>query len=220
MCGRYAQFSSRDEYLQALGINGETIAYDPQPLARYNVAPGSRVLILSEREGGFVLDPVLWGYSPEWWTKSPLINAAAKPPPAVKCSASSGITGVPLCLRMAGMSGKKPAPVSSPTSSTARIPGYYSWPHWVMPLLTLTTAGKDLSFSRPPVTKACSTFTIAGLSCSMQTLRWNGFMPARQSGMQNILLPVPPCLRQHSAGILWQRVLVIRITRGAHSFHL
>lgn len=78
MCGRFAQFSSRDEHLQALGINGETIAYDPQPLDRYNVAPGTRVLILSEREGGFALDPVLWGYSPEWWTKSPLINARSE----------------------------------------------------------------------------------------------------------------------------------------------
>ena len=61
---------------------------------------------------------------------------------------------------------------------------------------------------------------LLGLSCLMQTLRWNGFMPARQSGMQNILLPVPPCLRQHSAGILWQRGLVIHIIRVAHSFHL
>ncbi|CZY16159.1 Gifsy-2 prophage protein [Enterobacter hormaechei] len=39
------------------------------------MAPGTRVLLLSERNDQLQLDPILWGYSPEWWHKSPLINA-------------------------------------------------------------------------------------------------------------------------------------------------
>ncbi|UXY13544.1 SOS response-associated peptidase family protein (plasmid) [Kosakonia sp. ML.JS2a] len=78
MCGRFAQFSSRDEYLQFLNISGDTVPYDPQPLDRYNVAPGTRVLILSEQEGNCSLDPVVWGYRPEWWGKPPLINSRSE----------------------------------------------------------------------------------------------------------------------------------------------
>lgn len=78
MCGRFAQYSSRDDYLQALEISGETVPYDRQPLERYNVAPGTRVLILSERDGNCALDPVIWSYSPEWWTKAPMINARSE----------------------------------------------------------------------------------------------------------------------------------------------
>nr|WP_265580056.1 SOS response-associated peptidase family protein [Kosakonia pseudosacchari] len=32
----------------------------------------------SERDGNFALDPVLWGYSPQWWTKAPMINARSE----------------------------------------------------------------------------------------------------------------------------------------------
>lgn len=78
MCGRFAQYNSREEYLQALRIEGDSIPYDPQPLARYNVSPGTRVLILSERDEGYALDPVLWGYRPEWWTKATMINARSE----------------------------------------------------------------------------------------------------------------------------------------------
>ena len=34
------------------------IAYDPEPIGRYNVAPGTRVLLLSERDEQLQLDPV------------------------------------------------------------------------------------------------------------------------------------------------------------------
>lgn len=78
MCGRFAQYNSRDEYLQALRVEGDSIPYDPQPLARYNVSPGTRVLLLSERDEGYALDPVLWGYRPEWWKKAPLINVRSE----------------------------------------------------------------------------------------------------------------------------------------------
>lgn len=58
MCGRFAQYSSREEYLDALGINREDIPHDPLPLGRYNVAPGTNVLILIERDKTLHLDPV------------------------------------------------------------------------------------------------------------------------------------------------------------------
>ncbi|QDI08855.1 hypothetical protein electrica_02746 [Klebsiella electrica] len=51
------------------------IAYDPEPIGRYNVAPGTKVLLLSERSEQLHLDPVHWGYAPGWWDKPPLINA-------------------------------------------------------------------------------------------------------------------------------------------------
>jgi len=76
MCGRFAQAQSRETYLALLaGESDRDIPYDPEPLARYNVAPGTKVLLLNEREEKLHLDPVIWGYAPGWWDKSPLINA-------------------------------------------------------------------------------------------------------------------------------------------------
>ncbi|EOE6857743.1 SOS response-associated peptidase [Cronobacter dublinensis] len=76
MCGRFAQTLSREEYLAALDENAERdIPFDPEPLSRYNVAPGTRVLLLNQRDDALHLDPVHWGYAPPWWHKTPLINA-------------------------------------------------------------------------------------------------------------------------------------------------
>lgn len=75
MCGRFAQYSSRDNYFDALGLAPDEITFDPEPLGRFNVAPGTKVLLLNEREDSLRLDPVYWGYGPEWWDKQPLINA-------------------------------------------------------------------------------------------------------------------------------------------------
>ncbi|MDT8849357.1 SOS response-associated peptidase family protein [Pantoea dispersa] len=75
MCGRFAQYSSRDDYFEALGAAPEELTRDPEPVGRYNVAPGTKVLLLSERDGDLAFDPVYWGYGPEWWDKAPLINA-------------------------------------------------------------------------------------------------------------------------------------------------
>jgi putative SOS response-associated peptidase YedK len=50
------------------------IAYDPEPIGRYNVAPGTKCCC-SERDEQLHLDPVLWSYAPGWWDKPPLINA-------------------------------------------------------------------------------------------------------------------------------------------------
>lgn len=75
MCGRFAQYSSRDDYFESLGLKAEEIQYDPEPIGRFNVAPGTKVLLLNERDEELHLDPVCWGYGPEWWDKQPLINA-------------------------------------------------------------------------------------------------------------------------------------------------
>lgn len=51
------------------------IARDPAPIGRYNVAPGTKVLLLNERDEQLHLDAVYWGYARGWWDKPPLINA-------------------------------------------------------------------------------------------------------------------------------------------------
>ncbi|AVZ00407.1 hypothetical protein DAI21_22540 (plasmid) [Lelliottia sp. WB101] len=79
MCGRFTQYNTREEYLAFLGEEAERdIPYDPQSVGRYNVAPGTRVLLLSERSSQLKLDPVHWGYAPEWWHKPALINARSE----------------------------------------------------------------------------------------------------------------------------------------------
>nr|WP_083264829.1 SOS response-associated peptidase family protein [Candidatus Erwinia dacicola] len=76
MCGRFSQSLSREEYLSVLtGDVDRDIPFDPAPIARYNVAPGTKVLLLNQRGGALHIDPVLWGYAPPWWDKPPLINA-------------------------------------------------------------------------------------------------------------------------------------------------
>lgn len=76
MCGRFAQAQTREEYLAYIADEADRdIAYDPEPIGRYNVAPGTKVLLLNERDEQLHLDPVFWGYAPGWWDKSPLINA-------------------------------------------------------------------------------------------------------------------------------------------------
>lgn len=82
MCGRFAQAQSRERYLEALAAQTErAIAYDPTPIARYNVAPGTKVLLLNAREDRLHLDAVPWGYAPPWWHKAPLINARVETAP-------------------------------------------------------------------------------------------------------------------------------------------
>lgn len=50
MCGRFAQAQTREDYLAYLAEEAvRDIAYDPEPIGRYNVAPGTKVLLLSVR---------------------------------------------------------------------------------------------------------------------------------------------------------------------------
>jgi len=76
MCGRFTQIQSRDDYLEFLLEKAESnIPYDPEPIGRFNVAPGTKVLLLNNRNDALHLDPVIWSYAPGWWDKAPLINA-------------------------------------------------------------------------------------------------------------------------------------------------
>ncbi|CAI1574529.1 Uncharacterised ACR, COG2135 [Serratia proteamaculans] len=79
MCGRFAQVQTRADYLDVLASDLEFAgALDNVPLERYNVAPGTRVLMLNQREDKLHLDPIEWGYGPEWWRemkRQPVINA-------------------------------------------------------------------------------------------------------------------------------------------------
>lgn len=51
MCGRFAQAQTREAYLAYLADEADRdIAYDPEPISGYNVVPGSKILLLSERE--------------------------------------------------------------------------------------------------------------------------------------------------------------------------
>ncbi|HGV2819639.1 TPA: hypothetical protein ACNCG6_002125, partial [Escherichia coli] len=51
MCGRFAQSQTREDYLAFLAEDIERdIPYDPEPIGRYNIAPGTKVLLLSERD--------------------------------------------------------------------------------------------------------------------------------------------------------------------------
>ena len=44
MCGRFAQAQTREEYLAYIADEADRdIAYDPEPIGRYNVAPGTKV---------------------------------------------------------------------------------------------------------------------------------------------------------------------------------
>ena len=89
MCGRFAQYESREQYFDALGLTPDDILFDPEPIGRYNVAPGTSVLLLHHLDADYHLDPVHWGYGPEWWNKAPLINARSE-------SASTGRMFKPL----------------------------------------------------------------------------------------------------------------------------
>jgi putative SOS response-associated peptidase YedK len=84
MCGRFAQYRTAIEYIEALKTPVEfSGGLDPVPIGRYNVAPGTRVQLLHEDETGLRFDPVPWGYAPFWArqtkthkpTRPPMINA-------------------------------------------------------------------------------------------------------------------------------------------------
>lgn len=79
MCGRFTQIQTRADYLDYLASELEVgNALEPVPIGRYNVAPGSRVLLLNQREGQLHFDAVNWGYGPDWWLnmgRRPVINA-------------------------------------------------------------------------------------------------------------------------------------------------
>lgn len=79
MCGRFTQYEPRSHYIEVLTPDKEfSGGIDNIPIERYNIAPGSRVLLLNQRHDKIYLDPVNWGYQPSWAKDSkrpPMINA-------------------------------------------------------------------------------------------------------------------------------------------------
>lgn len=64
MCGRFTQYEPRSHYIEVLSPDKEfACGIDDIPLDRYNVAPGTRVLLLNQRDDKIFLDPVNWGIS-------------------------------------------------------------------------------------------------------------------------------------------------------------
>jgi putative SOS response-associated peptidase YedK len=71
MCGRFAQYQGQADYLRELNAEQDVISgYDNVPIGRYNVAPGSRVLVLHNAANGLRIDPCHWGWAP-FWAKGP-----------------------------------------------------------------------------------------------------------------------------------------------------
>lgn len=86
MCGRFAQYQGLADYLRELNAEQDVISgYDNAPIARYNVAPGTRVLILHSVEEGLRIDPCHWGWAPFW--------AKGKRPDPINARAETVITG-------------------------------------------------------------------------------------------------------------------------------
>ncbi len=60
MHGRFSKSMTREDYLVLLANESERdIPSDPEPIGRFNVAPGTKVLLLSERDERLHLDPVI-----------------------------------------------------------------------------------------------------------------------------------------------------------------
>ncbi|MFC0712164.1 SOS response-associated peptidase [Azorhizophilus paspali] len=80
MCGRFVQYRTAIDYLQALRSETPLASgIDPAPIARYNVAPHTRVLLIHADADGLRMELVPWGYAPAWAqgprARTPAINA-------------------------------------------------------------------------------------------------------------------------------------------------
>ncbi|HFZ2392395.1 SOS response-associated peptidase family protein [Klebsiella aerogenes] len=124
MCGRFAQSQTREEYLAYLAEEAERdIAYDPEPIGRYNVSPGTKVLLLSERDEQLRIDPVFWGYAPGWWDKAPLINARVETVATSRMFKALWQHGRAICFADGASDGRKKVTRSNPLYFIHRADG-------------------------------------------------------------------------------------------------
>ena len=85
MCGRFSQYRTAVEYLDALRYDKPIEGgIDPEPINRYNVAPRSRVMIIFESDSGLRMAKLPWGYQPFW--------AVGKRPPAINARVETAAT--------------------------------------------------------------------------------------------------------------------------------
>lgn len=128
MCGRFAQAQTREEYLAYLADEADRdIAYDPEPIGRYNVAPSTKVLLLSERDEQLHLDPVLWGYAPGWWDKAPLTNARVETAATSRMFKPLWQHGRAICFADGWFEWKKEGDKKQPYFFTVPMASRYSW---------------------------------------------------------------------------------------------
>lgn len=165
MCGRFAQYRSRNAYFDALGIEDDELIYDPEPVARYNVAPGTRVLLLNMRDEHLHLDPVFWGYGPEWWHKQPLINARSETAPTGRMFKPLWHHGRAVVPADGWFEWKKRVTTNSPILSITSSKSRFSSPPLVKRPSIKITAMRALSSLPRPATKAWWIFTTAARWC-------------------------------------------------------
>ncbi len=126
MCGRFSLSMTREDYLALLADESERdIPYDPEPIGRFNVAPGTKVLLLIERDEQLHLDPVIWGYAPGWWDKPPLINARSETAATSRMFKPLWQHGRAICFADDGLSGKRKATRNNPTLFTGQTINKY-----------------------------------------------------------------------------------------------
>lgn len=67
MWGRFTQYRAQVRYLERLNWQAP-LAFEPsdEPIARYNVAPSTRVQLLHWDDDGLKMSEVPWGYAPQW----------------------------------------------------------------------------------------------------------------------------------------------------------
>ncbi len=144
MCGRFAQAQSREEYLAHLVEAAERdIARDSAPIGRYNVAPGTKVLLLNERDEQLHLDAVYWGYAPGWWDKPPLINARVETAASSRMFKPLWEHGRAICFADGWFEWKKEGNKSSHTLSSVRMTSQFLWPRLVGLRSNVGTMPKD-----------------------------------------------------------------------------
>jgi putative SOS response-associated peptidase YedK len=86
------------------------------------------VLLLSERDEQLHINSVMWGYSPGWWDKPPLINARSETTPTSRMVKPLWHNmAAQFALLMDGLSGKRKATRSNPTSFTGQTVSRYLW---------------------------------------------------------------------------------------------
>lgn len=85
MCGRFTQYRTAVEYLDALRYDKPIESgINPEPIDRFNVAPRSKVMIFYETDTGLRMARLPWGYQPFW--------AMGKRPPAINARVETAAT--------------------------------------------------------------------------------------------------------------------------------
>lgn len=75
MCGRIRQAREPVDYVESMSWNPHDLGKLTDGL-KYNVPPGTRPLVMHQLgDGSDQLDRLFWGYKPEWYKRSPVINA-------------------------------------------------------------------------------------------------------------------------------------------------